>query len=306
MADIIKVEHLSYVYNPGLPTAVTALDDVSFTVEEGDFVGIIGATGSGKSTLITHMNGLNKPTSGKIYIDGRDLWADPEKIRDFRFLTGLVFQYPEYQLFEETCYKDIAFGPKNMGLDEGEVDRRVHEAADFVGLDPALLERSPFELSGGQKRRVAVAGVMAMKPRILVLDEPAAGLDPEGRDDILSEVKEYHKKTGTTVLLVSHSMEDIAKYANRVLVMSNKKIAMYDTVEKVFARAPELLELGLSVPQVTQVFLMLKAMGMEIDTDVNTVPYAVKTVLKAWNAKHPDKAVPLPQNHKTVQEGGAD
>ena len=306
MADIIKVEHLSYVYNPGLPTAVTALDNVSFTVEEGDFVGIIGATGSGKSTLITHMNGLNKPTSGKIYIDGRDLWADPEKIRDFRFLTGLVFQYPEYQLFEETCYKDIAFGPKNMGLDEAEVDRRVHEAADFVGLDPALLERSPFELSGGQKRRVAVAGVMAMKPRILVLDEPAAGLDPEGRDDILSEVKEYHKKTGTTVLLVSHSMEDIAKYANRVLVMSNKKIAMYDTVEKVFARAPELLELGLSVPQVTQVFLMLKAMGMEIDTDVYTVPYAVKTVLKAWNAKHPDKAVPLPQNHKTVQEGGAD
>ena len=180
MADIIKVEHLSYVYNPGMPNAVTALDDVSFTVEEGDFVGIIGATGSGKSTLITHMNGLNKPTSGKIYIDGRDLWEDPEKIRDFRFLTGLVFQYPEYQLFEETCYKDIAFGPKNMGLDEAEIDRRVHEAADFVGLDPALLERSPFELSGGQKRRVAVAGVMAMKPRILVLDEPAAGLDPDG------------------------------------------------------------------------------------------------------------------------------
>ena len=246
MADIIKVEHLSYIYNPGMPNAVTALDDVSFTVEEGDFVGIIGATGSGKSTLITHMNGLNKPTSGKIYIDGRDLWAEPEKIRDFRFLTGLVFQYPEYQLFEETCYKDIAFGPKNMGLDEAEIDKRVHEAAAFVGLDEALLERSPFELSGGQKRRVAVAGVMAMKPRILVLDEPAAGLDPEGRDEILSEVKEYHKKTGTTVLLVSHSMEDIAKYANRVLVMSNKKIAMYDTVENVFARTPELLELGLS------------------------------------------------------------
>ena len=252
MASIIKVEHLSYVYNPGMPNAVTALDDVSFEVEEGDFVGIIGATGSGKSTLITHMNGLNKPTSGKIIIDGRDLWAEPEKIRDFRFLTGLVFQYPEYQLFEETCYKDIAFGPKNMGLDEAEVDKRVHEAAEFVGLDEALLERSPFELSGGQKRRVAVAGVMAMKPRILVLDEPAAGLDPEGRDEILSEVKDYHKKTGTTVLLVSHSMEDIAKYADKVLVMSRKKIAMYDTVEKVFARAPELLELGLSVPQVTK------------------------------------------------------
>ena len=226
MASIIKVEHLSYVYNPGMPNAVTALDDVSFEVEEGDFVGIIGATGSGKSTLITHMNGLNKPTSGKIIIDGRDLWAEPEKIRDFRFLTGLVFQYPEYQLFEETCYKDIAFGPKNMGLDEAEVDKRVHEAAEFVGLDEALLERSPFELSGGQKRRVAVAGVMAMKPRILVLDEPAAGLDPEGRDEILSEVKDYHKKTGTTVLLVSHSMEDIAKYADKVLVMSRKKIAV--------------------------------------------------------------------------------
>ena len=306
MGSIIKVDHLSYVYNPGMPNAVTALDDVSFEVEEGDFVGIIGATGSGKSTLITHMNGLNKPTSGHIIIDGRDLWAEPEKIREFRFLTGLVFQYPEYQLFEETCYKDIAFGPRNMGLDEAEIDRRVHEAADFVGLDEALLQKSPFELSGGQKRRVAIAGVMAMEPKILVLDEPAAGLDPEGRDTILSQIRNYHEQTGITVILVSHSMEDIARYANRVLVMSKAKVAMYDTVEKVFARAPELLELGLSVPQVTQVFLMLKAMGMEIDTDVYTVPYAVKTVLKAWNAKHPDKAVPLPQNHKTVQEGGAD
>ena len=287
MADIIKVEHLSYVYNPGLPTAVTALDDVSFTVEEGDFVGIIGATGSGKSTLITHMNGLNKPTSGKIYIDGRDLWADPEKIRDFRFLTGLVFQYPEYQLFEETCYKDIAFGPKNMGLDEAEVDRRVHEAADFVGLDPALLERSPFELSGGQKRRVAVAGVMAMKPRILVLDE----------------VKEYHKKTGTTVLLVSHSMEDIAKYANRVLVMSNKKIAMYDTVEKVFARAPELLELGLSVPQVTKIFLKLREMGVDVPADVYTIPYAVKTLLEAKRRRDAGESLVLPRS--AAQKGGA-
>ena len=229
MADIIKVEHLSYVYNPGLPTAVTALDDVSFTVEEGDFVGIIGATGSGKSTLITHMNGLNKPTSGKIIIDGRDLWAEPEKIRDFRFLTGLVFQYPEYQLFEETCYKDIAFGPKNMGLDEAEVDKRVHEAAEFVGLDEALLERSPFELSGGQKRRVAVAGVMAMKPRILVLDEPAAGLDPEGRDEILSEVKDYHKKTGTTVLLVEQNAQMALSIATRGYVLETGKITMTGT-----------------------------------------------------------------------------
>mgnify|MGYP000427047341 CR=1 FL=1 len=291
MADIIKVEHLSYVYNPGLPTAVTALDDVSFTVEEGDFVGIIGATGSGKSTLITHMNGLNKPTSGKIYIDGRDLWADPEKIRDFRFLTGLVFQYPEYQLFEETCYKDIAFGPRNMGLDEAEIDRRVHEAADFVGLDEALLQRSPFELSGGQKRRVAVAGVMAMRPRILVLDEPAAGLDPEGRDDILSEV------------LVSHSMEDIAKYADRVLVMSNKKIAMYDTVENVFARAPELLALGLSVPQVTKIFLKLREMGVDVPADVYTVPYAVKMILEAKKRRDAGESLVLPR--VDAKKGGA-
>ena len=237
MASIIKVEHLSYIYNKGMPGEVTALEDVSFEVEEGDFVGIIGATGSGKSTLIGHMNGLNRPTSGKIIIDGRDVWEDPAKIRDFRFLTGLVFQYPEYQLFEETCYKDIAFGPKNMGLDDKEVDRRVREAAKFVGLEDKLLQRSPFELSGGQKRRVAVAGVMAMEPRILVLDEPAAGLDPEGRDSILSAIKAYHKKTGTTVLLVSHSMEDIARYADKVLVMAQKHVAMYDTVEHVFARA---------------------------------------------------------------------
>ena len=303
MASIIKVEHLSYVYNPGMPNAVTALDDVSFEVEEGDFVGIIGATGSGKSTLITHMNGLNKPTSGKIIIDGRDLWAEPEKIRDFRFLTGLVFQYPEYQLFEETCYKDIAFGPKNMGLDEAEVDKRVHEAAEFVGLDEALLERSPFELSGGQKRRVAVAGVMAMKPRILVLDEPAAGLDPEGRDEILSEVKDYHKKTGTTVLLVSHSMEDIAKYADKVLVMSRKKIAMYDTVEKVFARAPELLELGLSVPQVTKIFLKLREMGVDVPADVYTIPYAVKMILAAKARRDAGETLVLPRNEE--QKGGA-
>ena len=281
MSSIIKVENLTYIYNEGMPDATTALDNVSFEIEEGDFVGIIGSTGSGKSTLIGHMNGLNKPTSGKIIIDGRDVWADPAKIREFRFMVGLVFQYPEYQLFEETCYKDIAFGPRNMGLSEEEIDRRVRQAAAFVGLDEALLERSPFELSGGQKRRVAVAGVMAMEPRILVLDEPAAGLDPEGRDTILRQVKEYHKKTGVTVLLVSHSMEDIAKYADKVIVMDQRQIAMYDKVDKVFARAPELLELGLSVPQVTKVFLKLRQMGIEIDTDVYTIPYAVKTILEA-------------------------
>lgn len=295
MEEMIRVEHLSYVYNPGLPTQVTALEDVSFTVEQGDFVGVIGATGSGKSTLISHLNGLNKPTSGKVWVDGRDLWADPAKIREFRFLTGLVFQYPEYQLFEETCYKDIAFGPKNMGLDEAEVDRRVREAARFVGLDDTLLARSPFELSGGQKRRVAVAGVLAMRPRILVLDEPAAGLDPEGRDEILGEIKQYHQQTGTTVLLVSHSMEDIAKYANRVLVMADKKVAMYDTVERVFARAEELLALGLSVPQVTKIFLKLREMGLDLPTDVYTVPYAVKTLLEAKARRDAGQSLVLPR-----------
>ena len=293
MSEIIRCEHLRYVYNPGLPDETVALDDVNFSMEEGDFVGIIGSTGSGKSTLISHFNGLDRPTAGRILIDGQDMWAPGADLRSFRFLVGLVFQYPEYQLFEETCARDIAYGPRNMGLDEAEIASRVEEAAAFTGLDRALLERSPFELSGGQKRRVAIAGVMAMEPRILVLDEPAAGLDPEGRDTILTQIKEYHRKTGVTVVLVSHSMEDIAKYADKVLVMHRAHVAMYDTVEKVFARAPELLELGLSVPQVTQIFLRLKEMGLDIKTDVYTMPYAVKTVLKAWNARHPDKALPI-------------
>lgn len=285
MAAIIETQHLTHIYGAGMPDATVALEDVSFSVEAGDFVGIIGSTGSGKSTLISHFNGLLKPTSGKILVDGEDIWADPSQIRKFRFLVGMVMQYPEYQLFEETVYKDIAFGPKNMGLSEQEIDRRVHRAAEFCGLSADYLNRSPFELSGGQKRRVAIAGVLAMEPRILVLDEPAAGLDPEGRDTILSQIRQYHQDTGTTVLLVSHSMEDIARYANRVLVMDQRKVAMYDDVENVFARAPELLELGLSVPQVTKIFLKLREMGLDIPTDVYTTPYAVKTVLKALEAK---------------------
>ena len=303
MAPMLAVNDLTHIYSIGTPFEHAAIEHVSFTVEPGEFIGLIGHTGSGKSTLIQHLNGLLKPTSGKILFHGKNIWESTVTIRQTRFQIGLVFQYPEYQLFEETVYKDIAFGPKNMGLDEAEIDRRVHEAADFVGLDPALLERSPFELSGGQKRRVAVAGVMAMRPRILVLDEPAAGLDPEGRDDILSEVKEYHKKTGTTVLLVSHSMEDIAKYANRVLVMSNKKIAMYDTVEKVFARAPELLELGLSVPQVTKIFLKLREMGVDVPADVYTIPYAVKTLLEAKRRRDAGESLVLPRS--AAQKGGA-
>ena len=285
MAAIIETQHLTHIYGAGMPDATVALEDVSFSVEAGDFVGIIGSTGSGKSTLISHFNGLLKPTSGKVLVDGQDIWADPSQIRKFRFLVGMVMQYPEYQLFEETVYKDIAFGPKNMGLSEQEIDRRVRRAAEFCGLPIDYLNRSPFELSGGQKRRVAIAGVLAMEPRILVLDEPAAGLDPEGRDTILSQIRQYHQDTGTTVLLVSHSMEDIARYANRVLVMDQRRVAMYDEVEKVFARAPELLELGLSVPQVTKIFLKLREMGLDIATDVYTTPYAVKTVLKALEAK---------------------
>ena len=303
MEPILQVQHLTHTYSVGTPFQRSAVEDMSFDVYDGEFLGIIGHTGSGKSTLIQHLNGLLRPTSGQILLHGKDIWAEPKKIRDVRFQVGLVFQYPEYQLFEETCYKDIAFGPKNMGLDETEVDKRVHEAAEFVGLDEALLERSPFELSGGQKRRVAVAGVMAMKPRILVLDEPAAGLDPEGRDEILSEVKDYHKKTGTTVLLVSHSMEDIAKYADKVLVMSRKKIAMYDTVEKVFARAPELLELGLSVPQVTKIFLKLREMGVDVPADVYTIPYAVKMILAAKARRDAGETLVLPRDED--QKGGA-
>ena len=303
LEPIIQTERLSHIYSAGTPFEHGALVDVDFTAYRGEYLGIIGHTGSGKSTLIQHLNGLLKPTSGRVLFEGRDIWESKERTRQTRFQVGLVFQYPEYQLFEETCYKDIAFGPKNMGLDEAEVDKRVHEAAEFVGLDEALLERSPFELSGGQKRRVAVAGVMAMKPRILVLDEPAAGLDPEGRDEILSEVKDYHKKTGTTVLLVSHSMEDIAKYADKVLVMSRKKIAMYDTVEKVFARAPELLELGLSVPQVTKIFLKLREMGVDVPADVYTIPYAVKMILAAKARRDAGETLVLPRNKE--QKGGA-
>ncbi len=293
MSEIIRCEHLRYVYNPGLPDETVALDDVNFSIEEGDFVGIIGSTGSGKSTLISHFNGLDRPTAGRILIDGQDMWAPGADLRSFRFLVGLVFQYPEYQLFEETCARDIAYGPRNMGLDEAEIARRVEEAAAFTGLDRALLERSPFELSGGQKRRVAIAGGMAMEPRLLVLDAPAAGPGQARQHNHHEQIKEYHRKTGVTVVLVSHSMEDIAKYADKVLVMHRAHVAMYDTVEKVFARAPELLELGLSVPQVTQIFLRLKEMGLDIKTDVYTMPYAVKTVLKAWNARHPDKALPI-------------
>ena len=277
---ILKIENLSYTYNEGLPGATKALDNVNLEIEEGTFVGVIGHTGCGKSTLISHLNGLTKPQQGAIYLNGKNIWTEYDNIRDVRFNVGLVFQYPEYQLFEESIYKDIAFGPKNMGLDDEEVDKRVKMAAKFVGIPEYALEGSPFDLSGGQKRRVAIAGIIAMQPKVLVLDEPCAGLDPEGRELILSQVKNYHQTTGSTVILVSHSMEDIANYADKVLVMEQGKVYNYAATEEIFQDAENLSKMGLGIPDITKVFLKLKEMGLDIDTDVYTIPYAVKTLLK--------------------------
>lgn len=267
----LKLEHVSYLYSEGTPFEKCALDDISLTIEDGSFIGIIGHTGSGKSTLVQHLNGLVRPSAGRVLLDGKDIWEEPKKIRAIRFRVGLVFQYPEYQLFEETVYKDIAFGPKNMGLSEGEIDVSVREAARFVGLSEDYFEKSPFDLSGGEKRRAAIAGVIAMRPDILVLDEPTAGLDPHGRDVILAQIREYKRQTGKTVILVSHSMEDIAQNVEKVLVMNKGKIAMFEPVEEVFSRAAELMEIGLDVPQVTRVFLALRKKGIPVDTNVYTV-----------------------------------
>jgi len=240
----------------------------------------MGHTGSGKSTLIQHFNGLLRPTSGRILLDGKDIWADKNDIRSVRFKVGLVFQYPEYQIFEETVYKDIAFGPTNMGLDKTEIDRRVRETAHDLGLSEELMERSPFELSGGQKRRVAIAGVMAMEPRVLILDEPTAGLDPAGRDKILSHIKSYHERTRNTILIVSHSMEDIATFADRILVMNKSELFCFDETKKVFARADEIAAIGLDVPQITKVFGALRSRGLDFGKEVYTVGYARELVLR--------------------------
>lgn len=277
---VIKTENLTYTYSIGTPFEKTAVDSVNLDIEEGEFVGIIGHTGSGKSTLIQHLNGLVKPTSGKVIIDGEDIWGKDVKIRDIRFKVGLVFQYPEYQIFEETVYKDIAFGPKNMDLSDEEIDRRIKETAELVGLHSENLEKSPFELSGGQKRRVAIAGVMAMEPKVLILDEPTAGLDPKGRDKILGQIKEYHRQKKSTVLLVSHSMEDVAKFADKILVMNKAQVFCYEDTPEVFKRAEELTDIGLSVPQITRVFNRLKQSGIDIRTDVYTTEFAKKTILE--------------------------
>ena len=271
MEPILQIENLTHTYSAGTPFQRSAVEGLSLTVGKGEFLGIIGHTGSGKSTLIQHLNGLLQPTSGRILLEGKDIWAEPKKIRDVRFKVGLVFQYPEYQLFEETVYKDIAFGPKNMGLDSGEIDRRVRDAAAFVGLDAELLDKSPFELSGGQKRRVAIAGVIAMEPQVLVLDEPTAGLDPRGRDDILARIQEYHRARNASVVLVSHSMEEIARNVDRIVVLSDGKVYMEGTPAQVFARSAELERVGLDVPQVTKVAAALKRRGLSIDPAVYTV-----------------------------------
>ncbi len=278
--NIIKTENLSYIYSAGTPYEHRALSNVNIEIEKGSFVGLIGHTGSGKSTLIQHLNGLIKPTEGKIFIDGEDLWANPKDIRRFRFKVGLVFQYPEHQLFEETVYKDIAFGPKNMGLSEEEIMKRVREAAKLTGLTDDYLNKSPFELSGGEKRRVAIAGVLAMHPQVLILDEPTAGLDPKGREFILSEIKSYHEKYGATVILVSHSMEDVARFASHVLIMNHSKVAMFGETREVFKHVDELCEMGLEVPQISRVFAKLAEKGYNVPESVLTVGEAKEAVLK--------------------------
>ena len=277
---VLETEDLTYTYSVGTPFEKTAVNNVSLKIEEGEMIGVMGHTGSGKTTLIQHFNGLLRPTSGRILLDGKDIWADKNDIRSVRFKVGLVFQYPEYQIFEETVYKDIAFGPTNMGLDKTEIDRRVRETAHDLGLSEELMERSPFELSGGQKRRVAIAGVMAMEPRVLILDEPTAGLDPAGRDKILSHIKSYHERTRNTILIVSHSMEDIATFADRILVMNKSELFCFDETKKVFARADEIAAIGLDVPQITKVFGALRSRGLDFGKEVYTVGYARELVLR--------------------------
>ena len=279
MEPILQVKNLSHIYSKGTPFEHAALEDVSFAVQKGEFIGIIGHTGSGKSTLIQHLNGLLKPTSGEILLDGESIWKDKKTTRQARFRVGLVFQYPEYQLFEDTCYKDIAFGPKNMGLDKDEIDRRVREAAAFVGLTEQQLEASPFDLSGGQKRRVAIAGVIAMEPEILILDEPIAGLDPAGREEILGNIRDYQKAKNATVMMVTHSMSDAARMADRLLVMNKSVLAMDGTPEEVFSRAWELQDMGLNIPDVTKVFMHLKEMGLDVPS-VYTTEQAVAALKK--------------------------
>ena len=277
--NVIETKNLTYTYGAGTPFSKTAIEDVNIAIKKGEFIGLIGHTGSGKSTLIQQLNGLLRPTSGTVLLNGKDIWEKKKEIRKVRFQVGMVFQYPEYQLFEDTVIKDIGFGPRNMGLSQDEVNQRVMQAVDFVGLDHALLEKSPFDLSGGEKRRAAIAGVIAMDPDVLVLDEPTAGLDPQGRDHLLSQIKAYHKQRQNTVILVSHSMEDIARVADRVLVMNESKVFLFDETAKVFSHAKELEQIGLRVPQVTKIMMKLHDNGYPVDPAVFTLEQAVKEIL---------------------------
>ena len=279
-STLLETRNLTYVYSKGTSSQVHAIRDICLKIEKGELVGVMGHTGSGKSTLIQHFNGLLKGTSGTVLLDGKDIWEKKSEIRKVRFRVGVCFQYPEYQLFEDTVYKDIAFGPTNMGLDHDEIDKRIREVINYVGLNESYLEKSPFDLSGGEKRRVAIAGIMAMEPEILVLDEPCAGLDPKGREMILSLIKNYREKTGSTVLVVSHSMEDISKIATKVLVMNESKLAYYDTVDEVFKHADELRGMGLNIPRLTKLFLMLKEKGYDVNTNVYTLEKAKQELLE--------------------------
>ena len=279
MQPILETKKLTHTYSADTPFERNALIDVDFTAYQGEYLGIIGHTGSGKSTLIQHLNGLLKPTSGQVLFQGKDIWSDPKTTRMTRFQVGLVFQYPEYQLFEETVYKDISFGPKNMGLDEKEIDRRVREAAYFVGLRDDQLDKSPFELSGGQKRRVAIAGVIAMEPKVLILDEPTAGLDPVGVESILKNIRDYHEAHNATIIMVSHCMEDVARTVDRLVVVNDGKLPYQGTPQEVFRHGQELEDMGLGVPQMTRVFNRLRAMGMDIDPSVYTTEQAKQAIL---------------------------
>ena len=279
MNPVLQTKNLTHTYGVGTPFQSDAIHDVDIAVYPGEFVGVIGHTGSGKSTMIQHLNGLMKPTSGEVLLHGRNIWGDKKYTREARFRVGLVFQYPEYQLFEETVYKDIAFGPRNMGLSANEIDERVRRAAGFAGLSEEILEKSPFELSGGQKRRAAIAGVIAMEPEVLILDEPTAGLDPVGREEILSNIRDYQAAQNATVIMVSHSMEEIASNVDRLIVMNHGTVAMTGAPREIFARSDELSTMGLDVPQITQVFLRLQAMGLPVDASVYTVEQAKEVLL---------------------------
>ena len=277
--SILELKNICYTYGVGTPFEKKAVNDVSFSVNKGELIGIIGHTGSGKSTLVQMLNGLMKPTSGQVLLDGVEIWDKPKEIRKIRFKVGMVFQYPEYQLFEETVYKDISFGPTNKGLSAEEIDKEVRRAARFTGLKDELLDKSPFDLSGGEKRRAAIAGVIAMDPDVLVLDEPTAGLDPMGRDVLLSQIVRYHEERQNTVLLVSHSMEDIARVADRIVVMNKSKLVMFDETQKVFARGDELEKIGLRIPQITKIMSQLRKRGVDVPEGILTVDSAVDYLL---------------------------